>query len=183
MTKFTLTLVAILLVGCSSVTQLSEKTAGEIRQAVSIQASGENSGTQFSGPKLQATTDGSDLNLYYYNLRAFEPAANEPTKYHLQIHITYRKAWRHYESAELNGGQPVETAPINKNVLQCVSGNECMLEEILDIALTEEQIQASVRNRDKLKLKLRARSGHSSTIEVPATYLLGFYAAVANYEG
>ncbi|AWF81746.1 hypothetical protein BTJ40_13430 [Microbulbifer sp. A4B17] len=183
MTRFTVILAAILLAGCSSVTHLSEKTPGEVRQAVSIQASEQNSGTQFSGPKMQATTDGSDLNLYYYNLRAFEPVADAPTSYHLQVNITYRRAWRHYESAELSGGQPVETAPIDKNVLQCVSGNECMLEEILDISLTEEQILASVRNRDKLKLKLRARSGHSSTIEVPATYLLGFYAAVINYEG
>ncbi|WHI46768.1 hypothetical protein ACJJIE_03610 [Microbulbifer sp. TRSA001] len=183
MTKITLTLAVILLAGCSSVTHLSQRTAGEVREAVSIQADKENSGTQFSGPKLQATTDGSDLNLYYYNLRAFDPTDNEPTKYHLQVFITYRRAWRHYESAELSGGQPVETAPINKSVLQCVSGNECMLEEALDIALTEEQILASVRNRDKLKLKLRAKSGHSSTIEVPANYLLGFYAAVVNYEG
>ncbi|WP_444931358.1 hypothetical protein ACJJIF_06145 [Microbulbifer sp. SSSA002] len=183
MTKFTLTLAAIVLAGCSSVTHISEKTAGEVRQAVSIQVDEQNPGTQFSGPHLQATTDGSDFNLYYYSLRAFEPASDAPTRYHLRVNLTYRQAWRNYEFAELNSGQSVETAPIDRNVLQCFSRSTCMLEEVLDIALTQEQILAAVQERDKLALKLRAKSGHSSTIEVPASYLLGFYAAVVNYEG
>ncbi|MCO1336827.1 hypothetical protein MO867_21090 [Microbulbifer sp. OS29] len=183
MTKIALALAALLMFGCSSVTHFTQKTAGEVRQAVTIHNSEQDSATQYSGPRMQATTDGSDYNLYFYDLRATESTVGGPTQYQLKVDITYRENWRYYEIAELRGRQRLDTAPIKRSILNCVSARDCMYEEILDIALSEEQILTTIHNRDKLKLKLRAKSGHSSTIEVPLSYLMGFYAAIVNHAG
>ncbi|MFA0813697.1 hypothetical protein [Microbulbifer epialgicus] len=183
MTKLAITLAALLLTGCSATTSLTQRSAAEVRQAVTMQDVRENSEIEYSGPPMQATTDGSDHNLYYYNLHAYEAKSDGAIRYQLRIDITYREHWRYYESASFSGGRQVNIPKSDRKILYCVSGTDCMFEETLEVSLDEEQIVSALKDRDRLRLKLKARSGHRSIIEVSSSYLMGFYAAIVNRNG
>ncbi|WP_143732315.1 hypothetical protein [Microbulbifer sp. GL-2] len=183
MTKHAIILTALLLAGCSSTTSLTQKSSAEVRQGVTAQSSVENLGVKYSGPPMQATTDGSDHNLFYYELRAFEPQAGGPISYQLIIDISYRESWRNYASASFGSGRQVEIIQLEKNILNCPSVTTCMLEETLEVPLEEEQIVKALKQRNALRVKLKAKSGHRSVVEVPPSYLMGFYAAIVNRQG
>ncbi|WP_444921948.1 hypothetical protein ACJJID_06285 [Microbulbifer sp. CnH-101-G] len=183
MSKFAISLAAILLAGCSATTSITQKSASEVRQAVAIQNTADESATEYSGPPMQGTTDGSAYNLYYYKLRALAPSDGTSPQYLLQIDISYRENWRNYEKAILGSGGQLEFSQLNRKTLNCASTNSCMLEETLEVALSEDQITDALKRRDKLRVKLYAKSGHRSVIDVPSSYLMGFYSAVVNRQG
>ncbi|WP_445357311.1 hypothetical protein ACJJIC_14890 [Microbulbifer sp. ANSA002] len=183
MTKFTTYLAAVLLAGCSATTSITQKSASEVRQAVTIHNSSENNATEYSGPPMQATTDGSDHNLYYYMLRALAPKNGGSPQYQLRIDITYRENWRNYDTATFSGGNEVELSKLDRKVLNCASAFKCMLEETLEVTLSENQITNALKKRESLRVKLYAKSGHRSVIEVPSSYLMGFYSSIVNRRG
>ncbi|WP_020415183.1 hypothetical protein [Microbulbifer variabilis] len=184
MTKLAITLTALLLAGCSATTSLTQKSSAEVRQGVTtIHSTIGNPGIAYSGPPMQATTDGSDLNLVYYELRAFEPETGGSIRYRLVIDITYRVSWRNYVSAAFSGRTKVNVTQLEKSVLNCTSVTTCMLEETLEVPLEEEQIVSALKRRESLRVKLRAKSGHRSVVEIPTSYLMGFYAAIVNRQG
>ncbi|WP_226649038.1 hypothetical protein [Microbulbifer variabilis] len=183
MTKFAIGLAAVLLAGCSATTNITQKSASEVRQAVTIQNTTGNSAIEYSGPPMQGTTDGSTYNLYYFNLRALAPTDGSARQYQLHIDITYRENWRNYEKAILNGGDQLELSQLNLKTLNCVSSVSCMIEETIEVALSEDQITNALKRREKLRVKLYAKSGHRSVIDVPSSYLMGFYSAIVNRQG
>ncbi|GAB2876872.1 hypothetical protein [Microbulbifer echini] len=183
MTKLAIALIAILVAGCSATTSLTQKSVAEVRQAVTIQNDAKSPVIEYSGPPMQATTDGSDHNLYYYNLRAVESRDGGSIQYRLHIDITYREDWRNYELASFRGGHQVDVTQVDKKVLNCASSISCMLEETVEVTLQEDQITSALERRDNLRVKLKAKSGHRSVVEVSSSYLMGFYAAIVNRQG
>ena len=163
----------LLLAGCA--TDYSKKPAPAIADATTVKDSAFDAQVRYTGPTLRTERRrGLFMDYHSVSLRSFVDKKSGQSTNQIYVVLSYVGGLRFYQTASFEGGVQRELLAIDRNVDFC-NGGFCAYTETLGIQLTDAELESAVSG---MKIRLNAKSGHESFIELPANYVAGFLAAV-----
>jgi len=164
---------SLCLAGCA--TDYSKQPTQAVAAATTVKDSNFDAQVRYMAPNLRSERRrGLFMDYHSVALRSFVDKKTGLAANQVYVTVSYVGGWRFYRTASFEGGAQRAVLAIDRNVDFC-NGGICAYTETLGIQLSDEELQAAARG---MKIRLNAKSGHESMIELPANYVAGFLAAL-----
>ena len=173
MYRLTLSIAACLaLIGCANNDKkISSWEVNDVYHSTIVTANSAG-GKSYLGPSINSMDEDNTYEMF--NLRSEQSAQGEKT-FELQIHLTYFKQIRNYDSASLLNGPVASFKVISKESGLC-EARGCVFKELLSVKLSDAFLKQNMK--EGFQLTLSSKAGVSTVVFVPPQYLKGYLKAV-----
>ena len=164
--------VSLALIGCANNDKkISSWEVNDVYHSTIVTAT--SSGAKsYLGPSINSMDEDNTYEMF--NLRSEQTAQGEKS-YELQIHLTYFKQVRNYDSASLLNGPVASFKVLSKEAGLC-EARGCVFKELLSIKLSDAFLKKNMK--EGFQLTLSSKAGISTIVFVPPQYIKGYLMAV-----
>jgi hypothetical protein len=125
----------------------------------------------YLGPTVNSMGDQNTYQMYSLESSSKQPGMNS---YKLVVLLTYFTKWRYYDSAMLENVPTTTFKVISREAGVC-DARGCIFKELMAIDLTPEFM--TKYSKTGFQIEIKAQTGNSNVLYVPAPYIQGFMAA------
>lgn len=147
----------------------------DVASRVEVKDSEFDSQIRFVGPPIRKGWNEQTT----VRLRGWIDKSTKISSHQIYTRVWYNLSdWRFYRSASFKGGERVDLVEIDRDV-NCSGGGgivTCSYAEIIGVPISLDDLKGA--QDTGLIVRLNARSGHETFIEIPAPYVKGYLAAV-----
>jgi hypothetical protein len=164
--------ICIALIGCASNDKkISSWEVNDVYHSTIVTANPAG-GKSYLGPSINSMDDDNTYEMF--NLRSDQSTGGDKT-YELQVHLTYFKQVRNYDSASLLNGPVSSFKVISKEAGLC-EARGCIFKELLSVKLSDGFLKQNMK--EGFQLTLSSKAGVSTVVFVPPQYIKGYLKAV-----
>jgi hypothetical protein len=164
--------ICIALIGCASNDKkISSWEVNDVYHSTIVTANPAG-GKSYLGPSINSMDDDNTYEMF--NLRSDQSTGGDKTK-ELQVHLTYFKQVRNYDSASLLNGPVSSFKVISKEAGLC-EARGCIFKELLSVKLSDGFLKQNMK--EGFQLTLSSKAGVSTVVFVPPQYIKGYLKAV-----
>ena len=168
-----LTLIALGLSACANNDKkISSWEVNDVYQSTTVTPNPATGGKVFLGPSINTMDQANTYEMF--NLRSAESQQGAKS-YELQVHLTYFKQVRDYDSANLINGPANSFKVISKEAGLCESRG-CMFKELLSIKVTDAFLKQNMKNG--FEIRFGSKAGVTTVVYIPPQYIQGYLKAV-----
>ena len=164
--------ICIALIGCASNDKkISSWEVNDVYHSTIVTANPAG-GKSYLGPSINSMDDDNTYEMF--NLRSDQSTGGDKT-YELQVHLTYFKQVRNYDSASLLNGPVSSFKVISKEAGLC-EARGCIFKELLSVKLSDGFLKQNMK--EGFQLTLSSKAGVSTVVFVPPQYIKGYLKAL-----